>query len=232
MTGFSLKYLPYQTNAYMAGVKRPVPSLPSYFKSIGYQTIGVHPYSKTFFDRNVVYPRLGIDRFVTESDMKDAKTRGNFISDDSFADYIISEFKKASKPVFMYNISMQNHWPYSLEKYYIDNRFTVKSTRSLDKESVTALQNYAQGIHDADKCLKKITDYFKTIDEPTVVVFLGDHLPALTEELGVYKKLGYIDETISDQGLFKGGESSGSEIGDALVQNSRILKTPYLIWFN
>lgn len=232
MTGFSLKYLPYQTNAYMTSVKKPIPSIPSYCKSIGYHTIAVHPYINTFFNRVGVYPMLGIDRFVSQSEMTDAKIEGAYISDDDFANYIIYEYEKSAKPVFMFNISIQNHWPYTTENYYKNNGFAVKGTKDLDKESMTALENYVQGIHDADKSLKKIIDYFKNVKQPTAIIFLGDHLPALTEQLKTYKQLGYIDESISDDELFKGDEGTNIENEKILVQNQKILKTPYLIWFN
>ncbi|PYG85010.1 phosphoglycerol transferase MdoB-like AlkP superfamily enzyme [Ruminiclostridium sufflavum DSM 19573] len=232
MTGLSLKYLPYQTTAYTTSIKKEIPSIPTYFKKLGYQTISVHPYEKAFFKRSSIYPLIGIDKFVTQSDMPDAVKKGEYISDDTFADYIISEYEKAEGPVFMYNISMQNHWPYTTENYYKDNKFKIQSTKSLDEESITALQNYAQGINDADKSLKKVIDYFRTVKEPTVVVFLGDHLPALTEQLGVYKKLGFIGEAVTDADLFKGIEGTNIENGKMLVDNQKILKTPYLIWFN
>ena len=232
MTGLSLKYLPYQTTAYTTSINRDIPAMPSYFKELGYQTIAVHPYEKSFFKRNAIYPMLGIDRFVTQSDMPDAKIKGEYISDDTFADYIISEYEKAEKPVFMYNISMQNHWPYTTENYYKDNMFQIQTSKNLDEESITALQNYAQGISDADRSLKKVIDYFTNVKEPTVVIFLGDHLPALTDQLGVYKKLGFIDKSVNDADLFKGTEGKNIENRNMLIDNQRILKTPYLIWFN
>lgn len=232
MTGLSLKYLPYQTTAYTTSIKRELPAMPTYFKELGYQTIAVHPYEKSFFKRNSIYPMLGIDRFVTQSDMPDAKIKGEFISDDTFADYIISEYEKAEKPIFMYNISMQNHWPYTIENYYKDNRFQIETNKNLDKESITALQNYAQGISDADRSLKKVIDYFTNVKEPTVVIFLGDHLPALTDQLGVYKQLGFIDKSVNDADLFKGTEGKNIQNRSMLIDNQRILKTPYLIWFN
>ncbi|MFZ2537332.1 MAG: sulfatase-like hydrolase/transferase, partial [Oscillospiraceae bacterium] len=171
--------------------------------------------------------------FVTQGNMPDAKLKGAYISDDTFANYIISEYAQAKKPVFMFNISMQNHWPYTTENYYQDNNFVIKTNKSLDQASMTALQNYTQGIHDADKSLKKMIDYFKTVKEPTVVIFLGDHLPALTEQLGVYKKLEFIDdESISDKDLFHGSEGTEILNQNMFIQNQKIIKTPYLIWSN
>ncbi|MDD3350218.1 MAG: LTA synthase family protein, partial [Eubacteriales bacterium] len=223
ITGFSLKYFPYQTNVYTTALKKPIPSIPRYLKSMGYQTLAVHPYEGTFFDRKEVYPLLGIDRFIALEDMKDTKVKGAYASDDFFADYIISEYKQAQKPVYMYNISMQNHWPYTTENYYSEYEIEVKSKETLTKDQLIALRNYTQGIHDADASLKKITDYFRTIKEPTVVVFMGDHLPVLTEQFGIYKDLGYIDSTFDDINTIN---------ERLLIDCQKILKTPYLIWSN
>lgn len=162
--------------------------------------------------------------------MPDAKRKGSYISDDYFADRIISEYEKAPKPVFMYNISMQNHWPYTTENYYQNYDIKVSSNKNLNRSEMIALQNYTQGIRDADTSLKKIVDYFKTVKEPTVIIFMGDHLPALTDNLGIYKNLGYIDSAISDSDLFKGGTSISDET--IMLQSQKVLETPYLIWFN
>jgi phosphoglycerol transferase MdoB-like AlkP superfamily enzyme len=228
MTGFSLKYLPFGTNPYETCINKPIPSLPSYFKGLGYQTIAIHPNICNFFNRNKVYPLLGFDRFVSSENMPDAKIKGAYISDDTFADYIISEYKQAKRPVFMYNISMQNHWPYITKNYYKKYDITVKSSVDLDRDSITALQNYTQGVHDADASLKKITDYFETVKEPTVIVFLGDHLPSLTDNLGVYKKLGYVDKSLANPH----GYVADKTTEEMVLQNKKIMETPYLIWTN
>ena len=171
---------------------------------------------------------LGFDRFVSSENMPDAETKGAYISDNAFADYIISEYNQAQKPVFMYNISMQNHWPYTTKNYYKKYDITVKSSIDLDSDSITALQNYTQGAHDADASLKKITDYFETVKEPTVIIFLGDHLPSLTDDLGVYKKLGYVDKSLSNPH----GYVADNATDEMVLQNKKIMETPYLIWTN
>jgi hypothetical protein len=176
-----------------------------------------------------VYPLLGIDNFITQEDMPDARKKGIYISDESFANYIISEFKKSQGPVFMYNISVQNHWPYTTENYYKDYEIEVKSSKDLDKESMTALKNFTQGLHDADASLKKITDYFRTVKEPTVVIFFGDHFPSLTAELSVYKKLGFINDDLSDTDF---GDTGIDTADNRFIQSQKIFKMPYLIWSN
>ncbi|MBC7765012.1 MAG: LTA synthase family protein [Hyphomonadaceae bacterium] len=229
MTGLSLKYLPYQVNAYVTNIKKPLPALPTYFKKLGYQSIGVHPYDKTFFNREKIYPMLGFDKYVTRDDMPDAVYKGAYISDHSFAKQIITEYEKAQKPIFMYNISMQNHWDYLKENYYPNYDVSINVWNKLDELEQIALKNYTQGIHDADKSLKMLTDYFQNVKEPTAIIFFGDHLPAITEQLSVYKKLGFSNAQISDSELYKGKKMADEQ---SLVQSKNLFMTPFVIWTN
>jgi hypothetical protein len=86
---------------------------------------------------------------------------------------------------------MQNHCSY-LDKGY--NNFDVTtSSDALDEESLEMLNNYVQGVYDADAAYGEIVNYFKNVDEPTVIVMFGDHLPGLGEDYQVYRDLGFID---------------------------------------
>lgn len=72
--------------------------------------------------------------------------------------------------MFLFGISMQNHFTYEGEKYpEYDVSFT--SSGNLSGKSMQILKNYAQGLSDADKSLGKLVDYVRSQKEPTVVVF-------------------------------------------------------------
>ena len=55
--------------------------------------------------------------------------------------------------------------------------------------------SYAQGVYDADQQLGRLYEYIQTIDEPTIIVFFGDHLPYLNTEDGqdILQKLQYFN---------------------------------------
>lgn len=57
------------------------------------------------------------------------------------------------------------------------------------------LKSYAQGVYDADKQLRKLYDYINTLEEPTMLIFYGDHLPFLKSDSGedLYEKLSYFN---------------------------------------
>ena len=70
------------------------------------------------------------------------------------------------------------------------------------------------GLSDADKLLGDVANYIETLDEPTVLVFFGDHLPFFDSELLGYEAIGYDINTETLEGL------------------KMKYTTPFLIWGN
>lgn len=192
LTGNSISFLPDGSNPYQQYIHKKLPSLASIFSDNGYSSIAVHSYFKWFFNRNIVYNLIGFKKFVGMDDFVNPINKGFYISDNDFSNKIISEYEKAKKPVFMYAISMQNHGPYDIKRYNQPFDITV-SGKNLSKDSLSILQDYTQGIYDADKSLKTVLDYFGKVKEPTVVVFFGDHLPLLGNNFSVYRDAGFVN---------------------------------------
>ena len=74
---------------------------------------------------------------------------------------------------------------------------------------------YAEGIRDSSALLMDLTQYFDRVEEPTLVIFWGDHLPAMGANFGAYREL-------------------GMPIGDETNLSSAIdtYSTPFVIWAN
>ena len=53
---------------------------------------------------------------------------------------------------------------------------------NLSKESNDTLLSYAQGLYNSDKELLRLYNYIESMDEPTILVFMGDHLPFMHTE--------------------------------------------------
>jgi hypothetical protein len=65
--------------------------------------------------------------------------------------------------------------PYYLDKFEHYDITAVNT--SLNDDSTNAIVSYAQGIHNATEALKKLYDFIQTYNEPTILIFIGDHLP-------------------------------------------------------
>lgn len=191
LTGLSMYFLkdgsiPYQQRI----VKMPsLPSIVSILKEKGYEAKALHPFDDTFYNRNRVYPILGFDQFTSEKDMQNADrfTPNGYISDMFAVQEAVSELKKADKPTFLHLVTMQNHFPFT-KGLNGENTITVGGVKQEYKDE---LETY---VHDAkltDDALAYLSKELKNIKRPTIVVFWGDHLPALSE--GIYTQAGWND---------------------------------------
>lgn len=216
LTGFSMSALPGGV-AYQQYVKHQLPSLASLLKAQGYTTEAIHPYEPWFWNRKAVYPLLGIDKFLTRDSFSDSSIKGSYVSDQAVGDKIISEYESSrsgNQPFFAHVVTMQNHGWYKSDRYG-DQQQVHASSDDLSDAAILELNTYAQGVKDAGDNIARLTQYFKTIDEPTYIVFFGDHLPTLGGDYSDYRKTGYISKgELSDDDLYK------------------LHTTPFLIWSN
>lgn len=214
LTGHSMSFFPTGAMAYQQYIKGPLDSMASYLKGIGYTTIAIHPYKKWFWDRENVYPYLGFDQFISDEDFTQPHKRGEFISDMETSKEIIRQYEQnKGKPFFNYTVTMQNHGPYNHRRYGDD---TIKiSGGNLSEESKDILETYTQGVKESDDALKYLMDYFDAIDEPTIILMFGDHLPMLGNDYSVYKEANYISK------------------GTVTLEDTKKLHlTPLVIWNN
>ena len=154
------------------------PSIISELHNNDYYTKIVAYYSSKLYNCGKVYNYMDIDDvdFVTDVDTKYIK--GQYISDEYVVDNIIDALEnKDDKPLFYMTMTMQSHMPYLISKY--DNYDIELVNSNLDDKYNESLISYAQGIYDADKELGRLYDYINTLDEDTIIVFYGDHLPYL-----------------------------------------------------
>ena len=177
LTGNSVSSLPLNGNAYTQFIKHKVPSLASQLKEEGYDTMAFHPYKAHGWNRDTVYPLLGFDKFIDETSMNPngEKFRG-WYSDSEDYNKIIDVFnkKEAGKPLFFFNVTIQNHGG-----YYVKDPNFKEEIQIQDEKATDTANRYLSLIHESDRAFEKIINYFKNQKEPTIVVMFGDHQPKL-----------------------------------------------------
>ena len=192
LTGFSNAFLPYGSIPYQQYIRRPVPSLATFFESKGYVTKAFHPFQGWFWNRNNVYQSLGFRQFHSEETMPAMDKRGIFASDDALTRYIIKEADNTDEPFFFFAVTLQGHGPYERNRY-VKNTIGVDAP-TLSDRSVGALETYTQGVKEADQSLKDLMDWAKKRRRETIIVLFGDHLPPLNE---VYTESGYMANVVA-----------------------------------
>ncbi len=154
-------------------VKQPS-SFVSYYNSLGYRTAYVHPFTRTFYNRDEIYGTFGFDTMIFDDDMTvPTETFGNgYISDASVFAQITKLIKETDKPMYIHTTTMQNHQPYDW------------------KENNSELTLYLEGIRETGKALQQLTAELNACGEPTVLVFVGDHFPSMRGEDNLYSSIG------------------------------------------
>lgn len=189
LSGLSTSFLPTGSVPYQQYISRPLPSLASYFHSEGYRSLAIHPYEGWFWNRENVYKYLGFEGFKSIDSFVNPEYKGAFIGDAEVARSIINEIDHTDAPVFTYAVTMQNHGPYDDDRY---GGTTITVDGMLSAENKQMLQTYVQGVHDADASLRQLIEHYEQSEEPTFIIFYGDHLPMLGYDYDVYKQGGFI----------------------------------------
>lgn len=210
LTGHTMQFLPQGSVPYQQYLHTAQPSLASYLQDLGYSTIAVHPYNASGWERNRVYPLIGFDQFLSLKNFSNVKKIRNYVSDESSFDKIIKlyEQKKAGEPLFVFNVTMQNHSGYT-DLY---ENFTPDVT--VEGVSSTALSQYLSLLRKTDQAFEELIAYFSEVEEETMVVFFGDHQPTVS----VSNPLLRVNEIETD----------------TFHEDNNLLeyKVPYVIWSN
>jgi phosphoglycerol transferase MdoB-like AlkP superfamily enzyme len=196
LTGNSMSFLPAGSVPYQQHIGDSLPSLASYFEQQGYKSIGIHSYEGWFWNREQIYQHLGFRSFMSQEQFHDPEYRGFYISDEEVSRTIIDQVENNEQPMFIYAVTMQNHGPYN-DNRYGENEIEVDGP--LTEEARQILETYSQGVKDADRSLQMLIDYFEHSEEPTVIVFYGDHLPMLGYDYDVYTQGGLVHTGNSEQ---------------------------------
>lgn len=201
LTGLSTQFLPRGIIPYVEYIHKPIAALPTVLKKQGYETTAIHTYDNWFYRRNHVYKNFGFNKFISKEFFNQPEYSGQYIRDTELTKRILEEINKTTdKPDFVYAISMQAHGPYSS----VENpNNEIKISGNLNLESKAILENYTQIISDVDQSLKLLIEGLEQLDEPSIVVFFGDHLPMLGTDFNVYKEANYVQDEFCYQDYLK-----------------------------
>lgn len=179
MTGFSNAFFPSGTIPFQNYVKQGTPSLNSQLKEQGYTSIFMHPMDSSGWNRKNVYEFLDFDETLYLEDMKNTEILRSVVSDKGDYKILKEEFEKHKEdgPVFLFNVTMQNHGGYTGSG--MPNPVQITSPG----ESFVWAEEYLTLVEESDRALEDLLQYFEQEEEPVVVCVFGDHYPKVEEEL-------------------------------------------------
>ncbi|KJV37352.1 LTA synthase family protein [Luteibacter yeojuensis] len=190
LTGLSLRYFPTMQFPYLQMHAGVMPGMVRALRAHGYETVAVHGNDPGFWNRTAAFRALGFDRFVSQKDFPaNATKNGEYMPDSAMTDEIMAQLKNDGPPRFVFAISMEAHGPY--DKSTIANtaeRDAIAVPDGISDDAKLQLRNYVYHMRHADAELGRLADLLKKRERPTLLLFYGDHLPALTE---TYAKAGF-----------------------------------------
>ena len=138
------------------------------------------------------------------------------ISDAEHVAQIIRTFeqKKSGERLFLFTVSMQNHFPYDrTEEGLAQLPYHV---RLPDMTQVDSVELYLSLLRLSDDALKQLIQYFGKTAEPTLIVVFGDHLPGLNDGFRPFYQ-DFVGKDFSELNM---------------AETRRMYETPFLIWAN
>ena len=194
LTGNTTAYLPAGTVPYQMYVSDGDPTLVSQMAALGYRTIAAHPYRSSGWNRPSVYQNFGFDEVYFESDFQNREymrgdSRTGYVTDRCDYENLIRlyEEKEEGEPLFLFNVTMQNHSGYQMSWDNLPRE--VWFTGELEGRFQTVNQ-YLSLIYQSDQAFEELINYFSQVEEPTMILLFGDHQPQVatnfyTDVLGI-----------------------------------------------
>lgn len=176
LTGISLEPMASNiTTPYiqMTSKMKQLPSIVNYLLDNDYSTTAIHPFNTSMYKRSDVYEKFGFNSFLSEDSMKytDKKETNRYISDESAYKEVLTKINQTEQKDFIHLVTMQNHATYSGK--YSEPNFSVEGIN--EKEEA---ENYYQDLSYSDQALEAFLNQVEQLEEKTLVVFWGDHLPS------------------------------------------------------
>ncbi len=155
-----------------------------YLTQQGYYTEGFHPGEAWFYNRQNVVGYLGFDNYYFLDDFEDADQTDRYFFDKLTQ---LWQDRDPTVPYFNYSLSYQNHGAYETTG---TGKTSYLAKGDLSDETYNMFNNYLAGIADTTEQIASFVNYFRTCEEPVVIVFFGDHLPWMGNNNRGYQELG------------------------------------------
>jgi len=179
LTGMNLRFFGPGEYPYKTVLKEQTcESLATALGKLGYQTHALHNNGGNFYSRAKVFDNIGFDTFTSKEFMNILQlTENGWSKDDILVEHILEAMDTTEEQDFVFGISVQGHGDYPEEKVIDNPKITVSQVEDEGKRN--AWEYYVNQVYEMDQFAGRLIEELEKRDEPTVVVFYGDHLPTM-----------------------------------------------------
>ncbi len=182
LTGMSMRFFgpgeyPYKTYAKTNVLESAATAL----TSLGYGAEALHNNGGNFYSRAQVFNHMGFDHYTSKEFMNILQTTPKgWATDDILVPNIMDSMDTTEGQDFVFTISVQGHGDYPTEPTLENPEIIVSGVEDEGKRN--AWEYYVNEVHEMDKFVGELIEAVESRDEPTVLVFYGDHLPTMDLE--------------------------------------------------
>ncbi|TDL73755.1 hypothetical protein E2R56_12780 [Rhodococcus qingshengii] len=212
LSGLSTRFSPEEV--YYNQVNRPIDSLAYLLRKQGYHATAIHNFKNWYYTRKDIYELIGFEKFFSMEFFNNPSYIGPYIDDRILMQKALDELQKTKGPDFLNVVTVASHGPYN-DIRYKDLPILATSDMKMTELSKYIINLYTNLLKDLDDSIRLLIEGVKEIDEPTMVVIYGDHLPFLGEEYAVYRELDYFQGDLNNYEEYK-----------------KMYQTPLLVWDN
>ncbi len=225
LTGNSLAFIGTGKYPYSVYDLSNIDALAMHLSTLGYHTCAIHPNFPSNWNRDKVYPQFGFDEFLSIEDFgglpnvaEDTQTPNephyevfhSGVSDAGTYEMMLKMLEEHDEPLFFFDVTMANHGSYDQNNIPADYQQHYHVADYEGETTDESLNEYLACIERSDDDLRDLIARLKNLKRPVVLVFFGDHQPAITSEFNDYW---YTDEP-------------------ADVHARRAFSSDYVIWAN
>lgn len=179
LTGMSMRFFGPGEYPYKTYVKENVcESAASALGKLGYGTEALHNNGGNFYSRAKVFNNMGFDHYTSKEFMNILQTTPKgWATDDVLIPNIMESMDTTEGRDFVFTVSVQGHGDYPTEPVLENPEIIVGGVEDEGKRN--AWEYYVNEVHEMDKFVGSLIQKVQARNEPTVLVFYGDHLPTL-----------------------------------------------------
>jgi hypothetical protein len=159
---FQAGIIPYQH--YVQYITDAARSLPRLLAAKGYEATAYHNFTRRFWLRDQIYPKLGFKRFVSMEEMTLVIQANDWPTDEGLYRSVLKT-TGAGAPQFHFIVTVETHGPYEKHK--------------ADAEGHNGVTDYRRRLDNAMQSLASFKQELDRRRRPYVLVLFGDHLPGL-----------------------------------------------------
>ena len=185
LTGMNLDYFGAGEYPYTSVLdKRTCESVAYAFSNYGYKTHAMHNNTGTFYLRDVVYANLGFDTFTPIENMYGVEYNElDWATDVCLFPQIKETLLSTDERDFVFTVSVQAHGKYP--EMVLGGNYPIgwdDVSGIEDKKLKSMYLYYINQVRGTDEMIGMLVEWLEEFEEPTAVVFYGDHMPYLELE--------------------------------------------------